>query len=499
MKQSIAIFLILCSFNLLGQPPEFRWVKKLPLGEIISQCIDNDENIYVAGTFVGTLVLDGDTVVSQGGANTILIKFDSAGTLLWHRHFGGPGMADDIKLDNNNNLILLSWYNYSTVHYGDTFTASGHGAILTKLTSDGDLVWYKAPATNDNGCIHLNSLAVDNNNNILVRGNIQYGSGIFHDTVIPSIGTITGFLAGYNQNGDFQWVWKIHKPYYGLCIFDHANNLLVTKDTVRKYSPDKTLIWEKHSMMDLGILAVDLANNFYITNGGLNTWFIGDDTVKLDDSEIFVFIKLSPEGKPLLTKSAIANTSGRIISIGVFEDKIGVTGQFRNMIVFDGDSLEAMAAQRTNAFVVLYDLMGNMLFTKMIGSKSNCNSELISVGKSIYISGNTWDTAHFDHIAFPGGTFLARLQYQYPKPEETPDKQTFRLYPNPAHDNLTIEYPREFSNVTIDIYDIQGRLAGSFSPEDHTTALYVGGLRQGLYLVRLLSDERVFTKKFVKR
>ncbi|HOV12426.1 MAG TPA: hypothetical protein PLL90_11760, partial [Bacteroidales bacterium] len=212
MKKLIFLLFLISSFNLFGQIPMFKWVKKIPF-EIVCQCADNEDNIYIAGNFSDTILFENQLIFANDNVSNVLVaKFDSTGNLLWYRQFGGAegDWSADIELDHNNDLIITNYFHGSTIYYGDTIDPGMdvHGAIITKLSNNGELIWYKVPGYNDNGCFHVFFSTVDQENNILISGDIQHGNGIFTDTIIPSLGLIPGFAAKYNTHGDFLWVRK---------------------------------------------------------------------------------------------------------------------------------------------------------------------------------------------------------------------------------------------------------------------------------------------------
>lgn len=506
MKRTLLLFFAVISLNLSGQEPVFRWVRNIPFS-VVNQCIDSDDNIYVAGEYRGSFVFENDSVVSQGESDVIVAKFNNTGALLWYRLFGGDDddYTIDIKPDHNNDVVLLTLFNHSTVYYGDTFSAPGHGALLTKLTSDGDLLWFKMPGYNDNNCIHVYSAAVDQNNNILIAGNIQNGNGIFPDTIIPANGKIVWFIAKYKPNGTFEWVRTLNDIYLEHCIFDFSNNLLIFGDTSMKFSETYTLVWKKKSSVPWDgklKVAVDNLNNAYLTSIMGKKYFIGQDTIELSDSGRFLFVKINPAGVPVLSGSAITKDFFMPNAISVFDDKIGITGTFREKVIFDNDSLISMSDILTNSFLVVYDLAGNLQYAKMIGSKKEVGLQLISIGKSMYLSGYAYDTAYFDSIVFirnhPYSWFLARLQYKFEKPDINPESDNISLYPNPTYGYLTIEYKREYRNVTIDIFSLQGRHVRRYIPENYSTMINIEDLSHGLYFIRLITDEGIFMEKFLK-
>jgi len=81
--------------------------------------------------------------------------------------------------------------------------------------------------------------------------------------------------------------------------------------------------------------------------------------------------------------------------------------------------------------------------------------------------------------------------------------QYFLLYPNPAHDHITINSSdSNFSNNSINgsISSIDGRTIKkfSFSSDNKSYSIDLSGIGNGIYFVRLETDKNVFVYKFLK-
>jgi hypothetical protein len=77
------------------------------------------------------------------------------------------------------------------------------------------------------------------------------------------------------------------------------------------------------------------------------------------------------------------------------------------------------------------------------------------------------------------------------------DGEGLALYPNPVNDKLIVE-----SNSTIrscEVYSITVQLMLSFTNSSERFEVPVEALPQGTYLVKLVADKFVQTKKFVKK
>lgn len=75
----------------------------------------------------------------------------------------------------------------------------------------------------------------------------------------------------------------------------------------------------------------------------------------------------------------------------------------------------------------------------------------------------------------------------------------FDLYPNPGTENLTIQLPSGSEKATVQFYDYVGRLALSkaISSEDNT--IDVNNLSKGVYILKVLTDDKIGSEKFIKK
>jgi len=72
------------------------------------------------------------------------------------------------------------------------------------------------------------------------------------------------------------------------------------------------------------------------------------------------------------------------------------------------------------------------------------------------------------------------------------------LYPNPAHDFITLEIPNALQNSTVDIINISGQVIKSFSLAKNQKLLDISNIPAGVYLVSIQMDGNHILKKIVK-
>ncbi|MDR0206207.1 MAG: T9SS type A sorting domain-containing protein [Bacteroidales bacterium] len=77
------------------------------------------------------------------------------------------------------------------------------------------------------------------------------------------------------------------------------------------------------------------------------------------------------------------------------------------------------------------------------------------------------------------------------------NKFKFSIQPNPAHDKLTINATTPFNSVNI--VNFLGQTVISQNNDTQTTTIDVSNLTQGVYFVRIVSDEGTSVQKFVKK
>lgn len=116
---------------------------------------------------------------------------------------------------------------------------------------------------------------------------------------------------------------------------------------------------------------------------------------------------------------------------------------------------------------------------------SNDNSQY-----NFYDVGYGWENSSMK------GSLMIRpvLGGDYDLPEETPQNSRLRLFPNPSRDVINIGDLDAETCKEIMIFDMTGRLMKHFT---HELSLDVNDLPTGLYMMRVVSDSKVYTEKFM--
>ena len=75
----------------------------------------------------------------------------------------------------------------------------------------------------------------------------------------------------------------------------------------------------------------------------------------------------------------------------------------------------------------------------------------------------------------------------------------FDMYPNPASENLTIQLPSGSDKATVQFYDYIGKLALTKEITTSNNKILVDDLSTGVYILKVVSDGKIGSQKFIKR
>ena len=73
------------------------------------------------------------------------------------------------------------------------------------------------------------------------------------------------------------------------------------------------------------------------------------------------------------------------------------------------------------------------------------------------------------------------------------------LYPNPAKEFVDVRIDGDLNVTGMEVYDVYGKLINTVNVIDNTTHINVSGLANGMYFVRVTTEQGVVTKRFVKK
>lgn len=431
--------------------------------------IDGFGNVFVTGV-----------ALPPNGALSI-IKINGAGNTIWTKQFlptTGIGNAHNksISVDKTGNSVIVGYY-ASGVDFNphptntNALTATGRNAFICKLDSAGNFSWVKGIGGNlSSSLTEIYDVALDDLGNIYTSG---------YSNQAATSGTLNinagGFVAKQNLAGVFLYA-KANGLFQGYSIaVDKHNGIYVagqTTSSVNNYSIQKlvaqtgNIIWTKSisssgSTAHAHCIALDSINNVYITG-----FFIG--TVDFDPS--------------------IANYN--LTPIGA-----------------------------RDSYVQKIDSGGNFVFAWQFGGTNTLGQSHV-VGKGIvidkaqnmYMTGSFSGYSEVDFDPSPSSTYtLAPLgvsifvqKFQQAVITKIIDDSHFfssvRIYPNPTHGNLNIEFSTSLEileNTTVQITNSLGQMIYSKKIEVSETTINTNNLSTGVYFVTIIEGKQTTTKKII--
>ncbi len=185
-------------------------------------CLDVDAtgNIYLAGTFAGTVDLDPgpgtSTHISAGGTDMFVAKFDSSGNFVWSKAFGqvNTEYAEAIALDGNGFFYLTGEYSSDSLDLDpnagfatiiNANPATSYDPYLAKYDTSGNYIWgFGLQGTSSD---YSKSVTVDAVGNVIIGGYFFTSMNVdpIGGTSVTVVGSSDCFIASYSSAGAYNW------------------------------------------------------------------------------------------------------------------------------------------------------------------------------------------------------------------------------------------------------------------------------------------------------
>lgn len=510
--------------------------------------LDGSGNIYITGAFFDTVDFDPGTgvnnIISNGGLDIYILKLDPAGNLAWVKTIGGPD--DDhgkaISIDGSGNILVCGWFkNTADFNPGPgtsnlTATTSTFDAFVLKLDAAGDFVWAN----------RMGGFGIDFANGIQANSSGEiYVTGLFNNTVDfdpgPAVSNLTSsgfsdaFILKLSTGGNLVWAKKI-----GSTGIDESNALVLDIDgniymtgsfsaTVDFDPGPATNNLTATNFYDIFVLKLDSAAGFLwarnmeggdydyayaITlddNGNVYSTGEFSGTVDFDPgpavsnltavgSQTDVYVhKMNAAGNFIWCRNfggaagdrgngIITDNSGNVFTSG----EIGFTGGDLD----PGTSVFSVPGGGSgDAFIQCMDASGNFLWA------STNSSVNIDKGTSLAkdAAGNIYSAGTFAGLAdFDPGPAVLNLPFVSPGANvfiqqfgatvglnENVHSTALHIYPNPAHDKVTINVHQELNGKWYRLFNQQGSKVMEGILTYGKVALPIYFLPSGLYYLQV--------------
>ena len=530
-----------------AQVPKWEWAKRYGGSEGVKEgnsiIIDNNNNIYIAGSFYTDLKIENTTITATKFKDLFIGKFDESGNLIWIRSAGGPvgdNAASLTLLDNF--LYVLGSFDYQISFGSINLQTDLTGSIfLAKYNLDGNLIWahYAGPG-GSGACITRLNIINDKKKYLYLSG------CMIHEQVKSNIVKSSNdnlFIAKYDTTGSQVWVKQYggnsfagsRSVVYDNCgyiyntgyfndtlIFGEAPFTQVTliskgdRDTyISKHDSTGKMVWVKQLGGELAdvsnSIVTDSINDIYITGSFYGTADFLDTTL-ISNGECDAYVlKLDSSGNRKWIKQ-IGSTGidfGRFICVD-HTQQLYFIGNFQKTISIADTFLTSTSTYEyaSNAFISKFNSTGDFMWVKQIGSSWDRINGLIPMDNDIaYLTGSLqYTTVYLDDIILPpkgpADFFLAKINGAISS-IEVPNEEFFvKLFPNPTKKILNIQINSKHpDNLLLEIYSITGKLYFYkqlyISSSEFQEEFDLGNLPGGIYFVVIKGNLLNKTEKII--
>lgn len=445
-------------------------------------CTDSIGNIYVVGTFQGTVNFEDVTLTANGISDIFIIKYDLNGNQIFVKQSSNSSLYSDggkIFVDNNGYIYItgvfggalgsqLNFDNQTVVN-----SVQGYQDVyLFKFDSNANAIWGKSISgiTTKN----VKSIGADNNGNVYLIGDflsptISVGNTTLTNSVSDS-STSDIYIARYNNLGDVVWAYS-----FGGVQYDYGRDLKVDSNG----DIHATGSFYKSSINFNG---TSLQGN----NSCLNTYVLKfDNNFNILWGRSFGYANNNSNGH-----SIDVDTNGNTYVAGDFYSSLNI-GSF-NLI-------NVGTSGWGDIYVIKYDSQGNVLEANSAGGNyiEETNKIRVSNNGDAYLTGRYYSPtltfgSHLlanNSIFNKSDIFISKLQFNSLSINKQLKKNKITLYPNPMISNSFLDFEEEQINTTIQITDIIGKEIKKINFSGKRMNIEKSELNSGIYFIIITNSQ----------
>lgn len=350
--------------------------------------------VYIAGSFSGTIDLGDGPLTSAGGSDAFVAKLSSDGEMLWSRQFGDEQdqQAVQIAAAPDGGVIIAGHVRGAIDLGGGPLEDEYTGAFLAKLDADGGHVFSrrfgpaKFPVSGD--AVRITGLAVGPDGEAALKGYFE-GTVDFGGGPLSSAGFDDIFVAKYGPEGDHVFSRRFGDAGY---------------------------------QSDAGGIAVDPEGGVVFTGGFEGVIDLGDGPVSSQGSHHALLAKLDRQGGTVWASTFGGSGFAQAGPIAVdSRGRVAIAGTFEGTLDLGGGPMTSTEGYHYNLFVAELDAAGHHRWSKRFGDieaeeavglgydasdrlilAGNFAGELVLGGQALYTAGG-WDvfTVRFEDDGDP--------------------------------------------------------------------------------------------------
>lgn len=477
MKKIITLLTVL-GFNFLSAQVSVEW-SNFPSGVALS--LDSSDNVYTA-------YWD-----SNPAGDISIVKRNSAGSVVWETVYDNTDAtrhetATWVETDSQGNVVVSG-----TIRSGFSNPVNAN-SIVMKFNSAGTLLW-RVVYENDFDGSSTKKCLIDANDNIYVLGIGMGTNGLV--TNVRKFSSAGESLFNYFDTGNGAPLNFKFTPDNAIVITHRSITGSINKHS--KISLTGTNLWVSESFNSLssGDASGDSLGNTYVINGNSNS---GSTLTKLNSNGTVLWtqsnaingtrVEVGSDNNPIISGSPA-------VGYGVAFMKYDSNGNllWQNLDA-DGTSfsllsLTNMKIDDQNAAYIAGGTMSQMAVCKVNNDGTSAWTIATSSGYPV-----DFDFGSDNSVYVTGGTTAKILQGSLSVENPQTIEKSIKIAPNPCENVLEIVGVNEFSQYKI--IDVSGRIVIENSLTNGQ--IDVSTLSSGLYQLLVFTDtDAKFLAKFVKK
>ena len=447
---SLAVLAIFgCGLSAQGQ--DWLWAVRLGgagTDQGNSLAVDPSGSVFIAGEFEGAWTYGYNYLNSAGGRDILIARAYANGNPHWAKRAGSTDddSAEAIVLDAEGNIYVTGSFRGSVAFGSTTLTSAGYSDVfVAKLSGAGTWLWavQAGGADNDIG----RGVSVDASGNVYVTGEFS-GTAAFGSNSLTSSGSTDIFIAKLNSSGAWLWPRKLGSSGadYGMALCaDAAGNSYVTGYFTGTVSVGTVAVLISAGEVDAFVLKISSAGNWVWARRGGGTLSDRSYGIALD-ADGYCCITGNFRGSAVFGTSTLASAGNddlfiaKLSSAGAWQwavrgggssndcgyclatdagGKIYAGGAFGGTAAFGSSSVAS--AGSSDVLIAKLDSGGDWMWAKRAGGSLGDHAYGIGLDAlaCVYITGQFGETADFgpENLTSAGASdvYIAKLTYRIPR------------------------------------------------------------------------------------
>ena len=501
-------------------------------------------NVYTTGSYENPITFGAGLMPEPAFGDYFLVKHNRAGGILWNRWALGTGFSttgNSVTTDINGNVLVTGSFSRGIAVFGtDTLrTDSTGGMFLVKYDTAGNVLWARSGI----GSCLGHSVTTDGAGNIYIAGGFYStvatfsGITLYNDSIS---GYYNQFFIKYSPTGNIIWCrsnsagvsgaftrLSATEPGYiyllgtfsssrftigGATLYNYSSTSPLTDIYLARYDTAGNLIWARsaggNNYDNITGVASDQYGNAYISgNFTSDSIQFGTNTLRLDTSGVYTskmyLVKYDSSGNAVWARSDHATYMSNAKSVVLnVTDEPCISGYFYSTnIIFGTDTFYA-----NGNFVVQYDTAGTVQWAKGFGDH---NSEVYAITRdganNLLLTGYQIGNLVIGNDTLFGSTggvedvFVAKLVWLTEDVKLTTTTiNPLKAYPVPTNGILNISLG-EGNFIALNMYDATGKkvYSNTLDPKTNEFQLNTARFADGVYIIHALRNDGVNYQKVV--